>query len=144
MFDYKDLLGIYKWLNVEKKMLETLEMQEIPQNSEQNSEYVHISINYEPEKETRKISNRNLILAVVLSSILALGFVIFGVLWYNFSPTAADSNISRNELQQDTHERGTFKTKRFWPIGNWEIFVEKVGENRVRSLILWTHHYSGI
>ena len=96
-----------------KKMPETLEMQEIPQNSEQNSEYVHISINYEPEKETRKISNRNLILAVVLSSILALGFVIFGVLWYNFSPTAADSNISRNELQQDTHERGTFKTKRF-------------------------------
>ena len=94
-------------------MLETLEMQEIPQNSEQNSEYVHISINYEPEKETRKISNRNLILAVVLSSILALGFVIFGVLWYNFSPTAADSNISRNELQQETHERGTFKTKRF-------------------------------
>ena len=93
-------------------MSETLEMQEIPQNSEQNSEYVHISINYEPEKETRKISNRNLILAVVLSSILALGFVIFGVLWYNFPPTTTNSNISRNELRQETHERGTFKTKR--------------------------------
>ena len=100
-------------------MSETLEMQEIPQNSEQNSEFVvesgeqnniHISINYEPKEEARKISKkRNLILAVVLSSILAIGFVIFGALWYNFPPTATDSNISRNELRQETHERGRFK-----------------------------------
>ena len=99
-------------------MSETLEMQEIPQNSEQNSEFVvesgeqnniHISINYESKEEARKISKRNLILAVVLSSILAIGFVIFGVLWYNFPPPATDSNISRNELRQETHERGRFK-----------------------------------
>ena len=99
-------------------MSETLEMQEIPQNSEQNSEFVvesgeqnniNISINYEPKEEARKISKRNLILAVVLSSILAIGFVIFGALWYNFPPTATDSNISRNELRQETHERGRFK-----------------------------------
>ena len=90
-------------------MSETLEMQEIPQNSEQNSEYINISINYEPKGEARQISKRSLILAVVLSSILALGFVIFGVLWYNFPPTTTNSNISRNELRQETHERGRFK-----------------------------------
>ena len=87
-------------------MSETLEMQEIPQNSDQIEIRNHISLNYEPKKETRKISKRNLILAVVLSTILAIGFVIFGVLWYNFPPTATNSNISRNELRQESHERG--------------------------------------
>ena len=104
-------------------MPETLEMQEIPQNSDQNEirnslsdtlnnpdrNGIQLSIDYEPKEKTEKISRRNLILTVVLSSILAIGFVIFGVLWYNFPPTATDSNISRNELQQETHERGRFK-----------------------------------
>ena len=90
-------------------MSETLEMQEIPQNSEQNSEYINISINYEPKGAARKISKRNLFFAVVFSTILALGFVIFGVLWYKFPPTATDPNISRNGLRQETYERGRFK-----------------------------------
>ena len=103
-------------------MPETLEMQEITQNLEQNEirnslsdtvnnpdqNGINISINYEPKEEARKISKRNLILGVVLSFVLALGFAIFGVLWYNFPPTATDSNISRNRLRQETYEQGNF------------------------------------
>ena len=97
-------------------MAESFELQQIPENPEQNSEFVvesgeqnNISIDYEPKEEAEKIRKRNLILVVVLSSILALGFAIFGVLWYNFPPTATDSNILRNELRQESHEQGRFK-----------------------------------